>query len=141
MSPEIPKGKSTEDLSSLSREELALRATKATNPDEVRKITEAIKNLNKAKGEVAKPDAVLPLSREEIVDQIKRASREGDLNKIKRLNELLTPAAPKGPLLSAQEIQMKKLGIGPEAEASGEKNELGKTDEDLEALRAALSGK
>ena len=47
MSPEIPKGKSTEDLSSLSREELALRATKATNPDEVRKITEAIKNLNK----------------------------------------------------------------------------------------------
>ena len=136
MSPEIPKGKSTEDLSSLSREELALRATKATNPDEVRKITEAIKNLNKAKGEVAKPDAVLPLSREEIVDQIKRASREGDLNKIKRLNELLTPAAPKGPLLSAQEIQMKKLGIEPQAGTGGEK-----IDEDLEALREVSSGK
>jgi|GEM_PF-5393874 len=138
MSPEIPKGKSAEDLSSLSREELALRAAQATNPDEVGKITEAIKNLHKAKGEAPKPDAVTPLSREEIIDQIKRASREGDLNKIKRLNELLTPAAPQGPLLSAQEIQVKKMGIEPAAGTGGEKKEL--TEEEKRTLSQRRAG-
>ncbi len=102
----------SETPTSLSREELAQKAIEAKDPEEVRKINEAIARVESeahAKGPPT-PEETQNQTRDQIVNQIREAARKGDIKEVHRLNALLSEIPPEGPLRAAAEIQQEKAG-------------------------------